>query len=65
MNFFELAAVVVGNFFVAGIVAGFLMVVVLPRQGGRRYMDGGDWREPSPPRDDDERRVAGLSSKGG
>ena len=54
MNFFELAAWVIGNFLVAGIVAGFLIVAVLPRQGGRRYMDGGDWRDRPPPRDDDE-----------
>ena len=54
MNFFELAAWVIGNFFIAGIVAGFLVVAALPRQGGRRYTDGGDWREP-PHRDDDER----------
>jgi hypothetical protein len=55
MNFFELAAVVIGNFFVAGIVAGFLFVAVQPRRGGRRHIDGGDGREPSPHRDDDER----------
>jgi hypothetical protein len=54
MNFIELAAGVIGNIFVAGIVAGFLIVAVLPRQGGRGYPDGGDWREPSPPRDGDE-----------
>jgi hypothetical protein len=55
MSFFELAAWVVGNFFVAGIVAGFVIVAALPRQGGRSDMDGGDWREPSPHRDDDDR----------
>jgi hypothetical protein len=55
MNFIELAAGVIGSFFVAGIVAGFLIVAVLPRQHGRGYMDGGDGREPSPHRDDDER----------
>jgi hypothetical protein len=55
MNFFELAVGIIGNFFVAGIVAGFLFVAVMPRRGGRRHIGGGDWREPSPPRDDDER----------
>ena len=51
MNFFELAAWVIGNFFIAGIVAGFLIVEMLPRDG-RRHMDGGDWREPPPPGDE-------------
>ncbi len=55
MSFFELAAWVIGNFFVAGIVAGFVIVAVLPRQADRSDMDGGHWREPSPPRDDDAR----------
>ncbi len=55
MNFFELAAWVIGNFFVAGIVAGFVIVAVLPRQGGCSDMDGDDRREPSPPREDHER----------
>ena len=49
MNFFELAAGVVGALFVAAIVVGFLIVEVLP--GGRKHMDG-NWQEP-PPRDDD------------
>lgn len=34
MSFIELAVGVIGNFFVAGIVVGFLIVAVLPRQGG-------------------------------
>ena len=54
MNFFELAAGVVGNFFVAGIVVGFLIVEVLSG-GSRRYMDSGGWRE-LPLRCDDEQR---------
>jgi hypothetical protein len=52
MNFFELAAWIVGSFFVAGIIVGFLMVEVLP-EAGRGHADGGDWRELPPPRDDD------------
>lgn len=54
MNFFELAAGIVGNFFAAGIVAGFLIVEVLAGDG-RRHMGGGDWHELPPYRDDDER----------
>jgi hypothetical protein len=50
---FELVAGVIGIFFVAGIVMGILIVTVLPRSRGHRYMKGGDWRE-LPPRDDDE-----------
>lgn len=53
MHFFELAAGVVANFFVAGTVAGFLIVEVLPRDG-RRDMDGSDWLEPPPHRDDEQ-----------
>jgi hypothetical protein len=54
---FELVASVIGIFFVAGIVMGFLIVAVLPRRRGRRYMDGGPWQElpPRTDRDDDER----------
>jgi len=51
MNFFELAAGVVGALFLAAIVVGFLIVEVLPG-GGRKRMDG-NWPEP-PPRDDDD-----------
>ena len=54
MTGFELVAGVVGVFFVAGIVMGALIVMVLPRRRGRRYMKGGDWYE-LPLRDDDER----------
>ena len=57
MTGFELVAGVIGIFFIAGIVMGFLIVAVLPRRRGRRYMNGGDWQE-LPPRnghDDDER----------
>jgi MFS superfamily sulfate permease-like transporter len=61
MRGFEIVAVVIGVFFVVGIVVGMLLVVALPllrsmfrhRRNGRRYMDGGDWQE-LPPRDDDE-----------
>ena len=52
MNFFELAAWIVGSFFLAGIIVGFLMVEVLP-EDSRGHTDGGDWRELPPPRDDD------------
>lgn len=55
MTGFELVAGVIGIFFVAGIVMGVLIVSVFPRWRGRRYMNGGDWRELPPPRDDDER----------
>jgi hypothetical protein len=51
---FELVAGVIGVFFVAGIVMGALIVTVLPRWRGRRFMSGGDWDELPPPRDDDE-----------
>jgi len=51
---FELVAGVIGIFFIAGIVMGVLIVSVFPRLRGRRYMNGGDWRELPPPRDDDE-----------
>lgn len=49
MNFFEIAAGVIGALFVAAIVVGFLIVEVLA--GGPKRMDG-NWHEP-PPRDDD------------
>jgi uncharacterized membrane-anchored protein YhcB (DUF1043 family) len=55
MNFMELAAGVIGNLLVAGIVVGFVIVAVLPRQRGRADMSGDDWRELPPPRDDDWR----------
>jgi hypothetical protein len=59
----EIVAVVIGLFFAIGIGVGMLLVVALPllkpmhqrRRGKRRYMDGGDWRELPPPRDDDGR----------
>jgi hypothetical protein len=54
---FELVAGVIGIFFVAGIVMGVLIVTVLPRWRGHKYMDGGDWPElPPPPRDDERPR---------
>jgi len=52
---FELVAGVISIFFVAGIVMGVLIVAVLPRRQGRRYMNGGDWQELPPRNDDDER----------
>ena len=55
MTGFELVAGVIGIFFAAGIVMGILIVTVLPRRRGRRYMRGGDWHELPPRRDDDER----------
>ena len=59
MSGFELVAGVIAIFFVTGLVMGVLIVAVLPRwlgrrRAGRRYMNGGDWREP--PRRDDDRR---------
>lgn len=54
MNFIELAAGVIGNFMVAGIVVGVLIVAVLPRERGREHMSGTDWRELPPYRDDDD-----------
>jgi MFS superfamily sulfate permease-like transporter len=60
VNGFELVAIVIGVFFVFGIAVGMLLVVALPllrslrrRRDDRRYLDGGDWREPGPPREDD------------
>jgi hypothetical protein len=61
MRGFEVVAVVIGLFFAIGIAVGMLLVVALPllrsmhqrRRDERRYMDGGDWRELPPPRDDD------------
>jgi hypothetical protein len=53
MSFFELAVGIVGSLFVSGIAVGFLIIEVLPGDG-RRYRNGGDWREP-PPRDDYDR----------
>lgn len=55
MSGFELVAGVIGIFFIAGIVMGVLIVAVLPRWRGRRYMKGGGWRE-IPPRNDDDGR---------
>ncbi len=59
MRGFEIVAVVIGVFFVVGIVAGMLLVVALPMlrhlRRGRRYMDGGDWRELPPTHEDDEK----------
>jgi hypothetical protein len=60
---FEVVAVVIGLFFAIGIAMGMLLVVALPliramlrqRREERSYMDGGDWRELPPPRDDDDR----------
>jgi hypothetical protein len=52
VDFFELAAWIIGSFFIAGIIVGFLVIEVLP-EGGRRHTDGGDWREVPPRRDDD------------
>ena len=45
MTGFELVAGVIGIFFFAGIAMGVLIVAVLPRWRGRRYMSGGDWRD--------------------
>jgi hypothetical protein len=55
MNFIELAAGIIGNFLVAGIVVGFFIVAVLPRQHGREDISNSDWRKLPPPRDDEER----------
>ncbi len=55
MSGFALVAGVIGIFFVMGIVMGVLVVTMLPRRRGRRYMRGGDWYEWPPFRDDDER----------
>jgi hypothetical protein len=61
MRGFEVVAIVIGVFFATGIAVGMLLVVALPllkpmhqpRRAERRYMDGGDWREFPPPREDD------------
>jgi hypothetical protein len=50
---FELAAGVIGIFFVAGVVVGVLIVAILPSWRGRRSMNDG-WHD-LPPRDDDMR----------
>jgi hypothetical protein len=56
---FELVAGVIAIFFVTGLAVGVAIVAGLPRWLGRRpasrrYMNGGDWREPRR-RDDDKR----------
>jgi hypothetical protein len=51
---FELVAGVIGIFFIAGIVMGVLIVTVFPWWRARKYMNGGDWRELPPPRDNDD-----------
>ena len=67
MTGFELVASVIGIFFIVGIAVGVLLVIALPSlrfiwramlrrlRYGRRYMDGGDWRELPPPRDGGEK----------
>lgn len=55
MTGFELVAGVIGIFFIAGIVMGVLIVMVLPRRPGDRSMNGGDWRELPPRPEDDEK----------
>lgn len=53
---FELAVSILAAFFVAGIVAGVLLVT-MPRRPpgqGQWYQDGPDWKEPPAPREDDE-----------
>jgi hypothetical protein len=46
---FELVAGVIGIFFVAGMVMGVLIVAILPRRRGRKYMNGYEWVELPPP----------------
>jgi hypothetical protein len=72
MHNIEVIAGILGVFFLAGIIMGMLLVVVLPlikiqlksfheglrsrvSRRKRKYMDGGDWQEPEPPREDDEK----------
>ena len=63
MKGFEIIAIVIAVFFVIGIAVGMLLVVALPllksmlrqRREERRYMDGGDWRELPPSREDDDK----------
>jgi hypothetical protein len=62
MKGFEIIAIVIGVFFVAGIAAGMLLVVALPlfrgmlmnRRNRRRYKSGGNWWKLPP--DDYDRR---------
>jgi hypothetical protein len=61
---FELAAIIVGIFFVSGIAMGVLLVMALPMlpatfrfwpyRDYRAYQDNGAWQAP-PRREDDER----------
>jgi hypothetical protein len=57
MTGFELVAGVIGIFFVVGLVVGVLLVISLPQlrryRRARKYMKGGDWKEPPAP-DEDE-----------
>ena len=56
MRGFEIIAIVIGVFFVAGIAVGMLLVITLPllqsvlrtRRNRRRYKNGGDWWKLSP-----------------
>jgi hypothetical protein len=64
---FEIVASVIVIFFVVGIGVGVLLVVALPAlrsswrnllrrlRYGRRNLDGGNWQELPPPRDDREK----------
>ncbi len=53
MRSFEIAAIVIGIFFVIGIVIGMLLVIMVPllravlrsRRDRRSYLGGGNWRE--------------------
>jgi hypothetical protein len=51
---FELVAGVIGIFFAAGLVVGALIVTVISRRHGHRYVNGGDWHELPLPHDDED-----------
>jgi hypothetical protein len=58
MSGFELVAVVIAAFFIAGIAVGLLAVIAISRLGhgrpDRKYMSGGGWQEPPLLREDDK-----------
>lgn len=62
MKGFEIVTIVIGVFFVVGVIVGVLLVITLPllravfwhRRNNRRYLDGGNWWK-LPSRDDERR----------
>jgi hypothetical protein len=66
MRSFEFVTIVIGVFFIIGIVVGMLLVMTLPllramlrshrnRRNRRRYIDGGNWWKSHPGEGSDRR----------